>query len=132
MTAKDVPRRIDDLARLVVDAALFEKRQVIALDKANILAFGLIGDRQHKIGCEKTNIRLRRAAQRKHETRKLLLRQLRKHVALIFSGVERGFDNETTGFIKACDARVMPRGRFRASKPVGRSQQLRDLAPGIA
>src|SRR5690606_28744497 len=123
--AKDLAFLVDDLAgRRHVRPMLGDEVGVGAIaDEANLLALGLVRDRQ-AIGAGKaTRLGLRQVAKRELDEIHLLLRQRMEHIALVLAVVERAIEamrNPLPG-IAAFDPRIV------AGREAIRAEQLRPL-----
>ena len=109
-----------------------QKRTVVALDEAVVLAFGLLGHDQAQIGRDHTHLRLRHGPQRQHEARQLLLAQQRKHVALVLARIQGSLHHEAPRIGQAGNARVVARGDAVAPQFVGYPHERGHLAPRVA
>ena len=99
---------------------------VPAGDKANLLAFGLVGHRELLAARQRAHLLLGQLAQRKLGARQLLLGQAEKKVGLVFAGVAREPQLVAPGLLVATHAAVVAGGQpFSADLLRGRQQVVK-------
>src|SRR5688500_9949413 len=90
MCADDLARGIsEDAGPRGIGRVALDKRRVIAVgDEADLVAVGLVGDRQSALARDRAHVRLRQLADWKLRARELLLREREEKVGLILVAVD--------------------------------------------
>ena len=105
---------------------------VVVRDKADLLALGLLSDRQPKFLGQRPNLLLVQVAQWKEGSRQLALPKHVQHVRLVFFPVPGGEESKTRARLVRLDARVVAGGDKGGAQFVGLGQKRAEAHGAVA